>query len=156
MITYFVNRNVADGLLAADFKSINSAANNLFEGGHIQDIEVGESEEHIFIRSNSLPEMQKDRVYKVVISLHKSSFDVVTASCGCPAGKGPTASCKHIGAACYAIVSFCTLKRLPDFLTPTEKLQEWNCSRSRKVEPIPVTELSGRRREITKRKVFLA
>ena len=151
MITYFVNRNVADGLPAADFKSINSAANNLFEGGHIQNIEIGKSEECIFIRSNCLPEMRKDRVYKVVISLHKDSFDVVTACCGCPAGKGPTASCKHIGAVCYAVVSFCTLKRLPDFATPTEKLQEWNRPRPRKVEPIPVTELSERRREIKKK-----
>ena len=154
MITYFVNRNVADGLPAADFKSINSAANNLFEGGHIQNIEIGKSEECIFIRSNCLPEMRKDRVYKVVISLHKDSFDVVTACCGCPAGKDPTASCKHIGAVCYAVVSFCTLKRLPDFATPTEKLQEWNRPRPRKVEPIPVTELSERRREINKRKMF--
>ena len=151
MITYFVNRNVADGLPAADFKSINSAANNLFEGGHVQNIEIGRSEERIFIRSNCLPEMRKDRVYKVVISLHKDSFDVVTAFCGCPAGKGPTASCKHIGALCYAVVSFCTLKRLPDFVTPTERLQEWNRPRPHKVEPIPVTELSERRREIKKK-----
>lgn len=60
MITYFVNRSVADGLPAADFKSINSAANNLFEGGHIQNLEVGESEECLFVRSNCLPEMRKD------------------------------------------------------------------------------------------------
>lgn len=123
MITYFVNRNVADGLPAADFKSINSAANNLFEGGHIQNIKIGESEQHIFIRSNCLPEMQKDRVYKVVMSLHKDSLDIVTACCGCLAGKGPTASCKHIGAACYAVVSFCTLKKLPDFTTPIENFK---------------------------------
>ena len=51
-ITYFVNRNVADGLPAADFKSINSAANNLFEGGYVQNIEIGRSEKHIFIQSN--------------------------------------------------------------------------------------------------------
>lgn len=150
MITYFVNRSVADGLPAADFKSINSAANNIFEGGHIQNLEVGESEEHLFIQSNCLPKMWKDRVYKIVISLHKTSSDV-TACCGCPAGKGPTASCKHIGAACYAFVSFCTLRRLPDFTTPTEKLQEWNCPRPHRVEPMPVTELSGRRREIKKK-----
>ena len=89
MITYFVNRKVADGLPSADdFKSINSVANNLFEGGHIQNIEIGKSEECIFILSNCLPEMRKDRVCKAVISLHKDSFDIVTALCGCPTGKG--------------------------------------------------------------------
>ena len=41
MITYFVSRNVVDGLAAGDFKSINSAANNLFQGGHVQSIEIG-------------------------------------------------------------------------------------------------------------------
>ena len=86
-------------------------------------------------------------MYKVVISLHKDSFDVVTTFCGCPAGKGPTARYKHIGALCYVVISFCTLKRLPDFVTPTERLQEWNRPRPRKVEPIPVTELSELRRE---------
>ena len=52
MITYFVSRNVVDGMAAGDFKSINSAANNLFEGGHVQNIEIGESEHYIYIKSN--------------------------------------------------------------------------------------------------------
>ena len=96
MITYFVSRNVVDGMAAEDFKSINSAANNLFEGGYVQNIEIGESEHYIHIR----------RVYKILLSLHNSSYDIATACCGCPAEKGPTASCKHIGALCYALASF--------------------------------------------------
>ena len=38
MITYFVSINVSDWLAAGDFNSISSAANNLFEGGHVQNI----------------------------------------------------------------------------------------------------------------------
>ena len=83
--------------------------------------------------------------------LHNSSYDIATACCGCPAGKGPTASCKHIGALCNTLVSFCRLKTLPDFVTHTEKLQEWNHSRPRKAEAIPVIELSTRRNEIKKK-----
>ena len=49
MIT-FVSRNVADGLAAGDFKSINSSASNLFEGEHVQNIEVGESKHCIYIK----------------------------------------------------------------------------------------------------------
>ena len=64
MITYFVSRNVVDGMAAGDFKSINSAANNLFEGGHVQNIEIGESKHYIYIKCNCFPEMHKDRVYK--------------------------------------------------------------------------------------------
>ena len=123
MITYFVSRNVVDGMAAGDFKSINTAANNLFEGGHVQNIEIGESEHYIHIKSNCLPGMRKDRVYKILLSLHNSSYDIATACCGCPAGKGPTASCKYIGALCYALVSLCRLRTLPDFVSCTEKLQ---------------------------------
>ena len=153
MITYFVSRNVVDGLAAGDFKSINSAANNLFEGGHVQNIEIGESKHYIYIKSDCLSEMRKDRVYKILLSLHNSSYDIATACCGCPVGKGPTASCKHIGALCYALVSFCRLKALPDFVTPTERLQEWNRPRPRKAEAIPVIELSTRTNEIKKKEV---
>ena len=52
---------------------------------------------------------------------------------------------------CYAIIASCTLKTLPDFVTPTEGIQEWNHPRPRKVELIPVTELSESRREIKKK-----
>ena len=89
MITYFVSRNVVDGMAAGDFKSINSAANSLFEGGHVQNIEIGESKHYIYIKCNCLPEMRKDRVYKILLSLHNSSYDIANACCGCPAGKGP-------------------------------------------------------------------
>ena len=37
--------------------------------------------------------MKKDEVYKLFVSLDNFSFDILTAVCGCPAGKGPTASC---------------------------------------------------------------
>ena len=48
IITYLVNRNVADGLPAADFKSINRAPNNLFEGGYVQNIKL-EGQRSIFL-----------------------------------------------------------------------------------------------------------
>ena len=98
---------------------------------------------------------------------YNSSYDVATACCGCPAGKGLTASCRHIGTLCYALVSFCRLKILPDFVTPierlqewnrlrpckAERLQEWNCPRPCKAEAIPVIELSTQTNEIKKKLV---
>ena len=92
--------------------------------------------------------MKKDRVYKIFMSLDSTSWDIVTAECGCPAGKGPNASCKHVAALCYALVQFCKNGQLPDFLTCTQRLQEWNKPRPRKVDPIPVLQLSSRRKEI--------
>lgn len=89
--------------------------------------------------------------YKVIISLQNKSHDIDTAECGCKAGKGPKASCKHVGAMCYALAEFCKSGRQPDFLTCTERLQEWNRPRPRRVEAIPVLELSSRKQEILKK-----
>ena len=114
----------------------------------MQNIQVEASTPHTWIKANCLPEMKKDRVYKLLLSLDSTSWDILTAKCGCPAGKEPNASCRHVGALCYALVQFCKSGQLPDFLTCTQRLQEWNKPRPRKVEPIPVLELTARRKEI--------
>ena len=63
---------------------------------------------------------------------------VNSALCGCTAGKGPSASCKHIGALCYALANFCSLGQLPGFVTCTGVLQQWNRPRPKKQDPIAV------------------
>ena len=51
--------------------------------------------------------MRKDRVYKVILILDSCTFNVVGAECGCPTGKGPHASCKHVGGSlCYALEEY--------------------------------------------------
>jgi len=40
MISYFVSRTAADGLLSSDIKSINKAAKHLYDCGRIQNVEV--------------------------------------------------------------------------------------------------------------------
>ena len=82
--------------------------------------------------------MQKDRVYSVRMALQSASFDIIGAECGCPAGQGPTGSCKHIGALSYAIADFVWFIASPDYQTCTDVLQQWNRLRSRKIIPIPV------------------
>ena len=153
IVQYFVTRTVHDGLPASDFKSINQSALYLYRCGHVQNIEVCTSA-RVWIRSICLPEMKKDEVYKLYVSLDNFSFDVLTAVCGCPAGKGPTASCKHVAALCYAVMLFCECGQLPDFLTCTEKLQEWNQPRPKKLQHIPVTDMEARRRELVQGKCF--
>ena len=137
LVSYFVFRTVADGLPAGGFKSMNKSAKYLFDCGHVQNILIGQSTAYTLVRANCLPEMKKDRVYKVFLSLEATSWDIATAECGCPAGKGPNASCKDVGALCYALVEFFKSGKMPDFLTCTQQLQEWNKPRPRKVEPIP-------------------
>jgi hypothetical protein len=60
----------------------------------------------IHFRASGLPEMRKDRVCKVFLTIDLKSSDILQAVCGCPAGKGPFASCKHIGALCFALEEF--------------------------------------------------
>ena len=79
--------------------------------------------------------MKKDRVYKVIISLCKTTCDIVSGACGCPGGSEPVAFCKHIAAICYAFCSFCELGVVPDFLNCTDRLSEWNKPCSKKVIP---------------------
>ena len=140
IVSYFVTRTVSDGLASSDFKSLNQSALNLFRCGHVQSVEVSSDEMKLFIRAKCLPEMKRDRVYRLCMFLSKdSSIDILGAECGCPGGKGPAASCKHIAALCYAFLNFCEQGIIPDFLTCTEKLQEWNKPRKRNLDPIPVT-----------------
>jgi len=67
--------------------------------------------------------------------------------CGCLAGKGPSTSCKHIGTLCYALANFCSSGHLPDFITCTDVMQEWNKPCPKKYKPISVDELQSTRRE---------
>ena len=92
--------------------------------------------------------MRKDRVYKLALALQTDSLDIVQAECGCAAGKGPHGSCKDIAALSYAFADFCRLGTTPEFLTCTDKLQQWNHPRAKRIDPIPVNPLGTRRREL--------
>ena len=153
IISYFVSRCLKDCLPAGDFKSISKSAENLFRCGHVQDIEVATLGDTVYIKSNCLPEMRKDRVYCVRMCLSKKSYDIVSAECGCPAGCGPCGSCKHIGALSYALAEFFRVKYAPGTLTCTDRLQQWNHPRGRKLDPIPVEKLGDRRRELLPSKI---
>ena len=150
IITYFITRTVDDSLPAGDFRSINKSGCNLYRCGHVQKIEVchASSSDKVYIRADCLPEMRKDRVYKIILKLDSGSYEIDGAECGCPAGRGPRASCKHIAALCYALEEFARLKQLPSFQTSTERLQTWNQPRPRKFQPIPVESMRARMHEI--------
>ena len=148
IVTYFVNRTVCDGHPAEDLKSVNKSAENLFRCGHVQEIKVCSTIKFIFLRARCVPEMRKDRVYKLALALQTDNLDVVQAECGCAAGKGPHGSCKHIAALSYAFADFCHLGTTPEFLTCTDRLQQWNQPRAKRIDPIPVNQLGARRREL--------
>ena len=147
IINYFVVRTAVDGKPADDMKAINSSAMNLFRCGHIQDIRVC-CDNYMFIQAKCLPEMRKDRLYKLLLFLDLETSDIVAAECDCPAERGPYASCKHIGAICYSLEEFSRFGHLPEFLTCTDRLQQWNRPRPKKLDIIPVANLTSRRSEL--------
>lgn len=98
--------------------------------------------------------MRKDRVYKVTICLSFDSFDITGAECGCPAGKGPNPTGKHICGLCYALEEFSRIKKNPEYRTYTDKLQQWNKPRPRKLPGLPVAQLTSRREEDPTLKIF--
>ena len=150
IITYFVTRTLIDCLPANDLKAINNSAQNLFKCGHVQDIKVA-NDKHLYIQGKCIPEMKKDHIYKINLVLDKETLDIAQTECGCPAGKGPHASCKHIAALCYALEEFSRFGKLQDFLTSTERLQQWSKPRPKKLEIMPVAELTSRKSDILQR-----
>ena len=106
MISYFVSRTPVDGLASDDIKSINKSAKYLYDCGHIQYMEVGYTSTSMHLRATCIPEMRKDCIHKVMMILDRRTSDINAATCGCPAGKGPVASCEHVRALCYVLYSF--------------------------------------------------
>ena len=77
-----------------------------------------------YIWPKCLPEM-KTIIYSLWMVL-KDDCSIVGAECGCPAGKGPAASCKHIAALCYSLDKLSHSAQIPQLLSPTNQLQTWN------------------------------
>ena len=148
IVEYFITRTVCDSLSAADFKSMNRAAENLFRCGHVKNIKICHKNDFLFVKKSCIHEMRRDRVYELGVVLGQRNMAILQAECGCPAGRGPSGSCKHIEALCYTLADFCRLGTLPEFLTCTDTIQEWNRPRPQRIDPIPVHELGARRRQL--------
>lgn len=131
MMAYFVTRKVCDGQNAGDFKHLNNHSYPLFKSGHIQKIlTIKGNDNNVYLNAVCLPEMRKDREYKIQMVLSPSA-EILYAEDGCPAGRGPTGSCKHIAAFCYALEEFVRLGFTRPFLSCTSRLQTWNQPRKK-------------------------
>ena len=105
---------------------MNKKAYPLFKDGHVQSIRASFSDEKVTYMSKCLPEMKKNITYTINLVVSLQGGDIVSASCGCPAGMGPHGSCKHIAAMCYTLEDFTKLKVTTDHISCTSKLQKWN------------------------------
>ena len=90
--------------------------------------------------------------YEIQMVLSPSAEILYTEN-GCPAGRGPTGSCKHIAAFCYALDKFVRLGFTRPFLSCTSRLQMWNEPRQKKLEKLDsknIYEISFERAEYGK------
>lgn len=151
---YFISRITVDGKSANDFKNMNTKAYPLFKDGHVQNIIAYTSDDKTYYEADCLPEMKKNTIYKIrlVLSSHKS--DVLQAQCGCPAGRGPNGSCKHIAALCYALEEFSRIHQVRENLPCTSQLQAWNQPRKRTLEVAEVNDIKFVKLEHGKEKRF--
>ena len=150
MMAYFVTRKVCDGQNAGDFKHLNNHSYPLFKSGHIQKIlTIKGNDNNVYLNAVCLPEMRKDREYKIQMVLSPSA-EILYAEDGCPAGRGPTGSCKHIAAFCYALEEFVRLGFTRPFLSCTSRLQTWNQPRQKKLESKTIYEIPFERAEYGK------
>ena len=132
VLDYLIYRKEEDCLRAEDWKSFKAGGFKLFKEGHVQNIMISQQGTVFGVECKCLPEMKKDRVYKIKVEISTHTSSVHLAECSCPAGKEPHGSCKHIAATLFALESFYdTYQQEDDNLSCTSKLQLWNQSRKR-------------------------
>ena len=99
IVEYFITRTVSDGHLSADFKSIKSQLSISFVVAMYKTL--SSDEKNLYMRADCLPEIRKDHVYKLILTMKRTTLDVISAQCVYAGGKLPQATCKHIPALCY-------------------------------------------------------
>ena len=72
IVSYFVTQQVCDSHLCGNFKAINTSAMNLYHRGHLQQEEVFNTSETLWLHAYCLPEVKKDTSYKVELSISHS------------------------------------------------------------------------------------
>ena len=142
IINYFIEAVAGDNEKSKDFKSLRESSYQMFKEGHIQKIMLMSGYKTVIIKCDCLPEMRKDRVYKIIMRINDGSGEIQFSKCGCVAGKGPRASCKHIASVCYALENFSRVfLDEPEHLACTDLLQKWNQPRKRRLSPKKISEL---------------
>ena len=87
-IRYLINRKENDCTRAEVWKGFKAGGYKLFKKGHVQKVMVTKHDSIFGLTCSCLPEMKKDRVYKIKINITTDSSNVCLGECSCPAGRG--------------------------------------------------------------------
>jgi len=143
VLQYFIYQNEADGLQKQDWKSFGSGGYKLFKEGHVQKIYAKSLAGDVHVKATCLPEMKKDLAYSLEMRVKKSNARIYCAECGCPAGRGPQGSCKHIAALCYALEDLVKIRSIviEGDDACTSLLQKWNQPRKKRLDSKKVEDI---------------
>ena len=92
----------------------------------------------ILVKAQCRAEMKKTVVYNLRVSFDSGSSDITYATCGCPAGCGPTCVCKHLGALCYFMEDVCR-NGTTSSESCTSSLQTWHQPGKKRKSDTPTT-----------------
>lgn len=81
----------------------NEKGRRLFMCGFVKNCTFYENKNDVFFNAKCCAEMKKSVEYDVHIHVNNHDCLVMKSKCGCPAGMGPNAACKHVGALFYGI-----------------------------------------------------
>lgn len=125
--------------LAADFEKENKKIRQgafkskrdgyaLYKAAHVQQVKFNctSHKEICFFESRIKASMTRNKSYRTVTSLWKSTAKVRSCSCNCKAGAG--GRCKHVGALLYILLDYVEseLTEIPQDVSCTGKPQQWN------------------------------
>ena len=106
VMQYLINRKEKHNFRSEDWKNFKSGVFKLFKEGHVRKLYNVQDDLFSKLSCECLPEMKKDRVYQIEVTIELVSSDVVFSECSCPVGLGPHVSYKHIAATLYALEDF--------------------------------------------------
>ena len=132
---YFDARKESDGLPSENLRSVSRRSIGLYRAKYCRDVEVAriDGSGDVFLTGYCKAEMKTRERYHIKMRLAASGFssdgkidDLKFASCQCKAGRGQTASCKHIAAFCFGLDHFTRRSVFEGVTSCTSDLQRWN------------------------------
>ena len=76
---YLIHHKEEDNLQAENWKKFKSGGYKLFKEGHVRNIHVNRDDELCKVTCECLPEIRKDRIYKVKVNISVCSSNVTFA-----------------------------------------------------------------------------
>lgn len=121
---YVLYRQVADRESNKDVSAMKKA-NKMVESAAVEALSYYRSGPQFFLTGIVNAEMRKHLSYNVKLVLNQSTGDIVNSACECPAGAGPTATCKHLVSSLQVLALFVSTGELVIDKSCTEKLQSF-------------------------------